>query len=134
VRWASGAASVASVVAAVLAEICLCNVCSCQEILRRNGRGGSLLNNAGIAARAALAPLAAGGGGARRVLIVDWDVHHGNGTQEIFWKDPAVMYFSVHRHDRATFYPGGQAGAMVSLKRLVVESPWSPFTRECQRC
>ena len=38
-----------------------------------------------------------------RVLIVDWDVHHGNGTQDIFWADPTVAYFSAHRYP---FYPG----------------------------
>lgn len=38
-----------------------------------------------------------------RVLIVDWDVHHGNGTQAIFWEDPAVAFFSSHRFP---FYPG----------------------------
>jgi len=38
-----------------------------------------------------------------RVLIVDWDVHHGNGTQDAFYDDPTVMYFSVHRYP---FYPG----------------------------
>ena len=38
--------------------------------------------------------------GAGRVLILDWDVHHGNGTQEIFESDPTVMYMSIHRHDR----------------------------------
>jgi acetoin utilization deacetylase AcuC-like enzyme len=38
-----------------------------------------------------------------RVLIVDWDVHHGNGTQEVFYNDPSVLYFSVHRYP---FYPG----------------------------
>jgi acetoin utilization deacetylase AcuC-like enzyme len=38
-----------------------------------------------------------------RVLIVDWDVHHGNGTQAIFYDDPTVFYFGVHRHP---FYPG----------------------------
>ena len=38
--------------------------------------------------------------GAERVLILDWDVHHGNGTQEIFEEDPTVMYMSIHRHDR----------------------------------
>ena len=37
------------------------------------------------------------------VLIVDWDVHHGNGTQEIFYRDPSVFYFSVHR---SPYYPG----------------------------
>lgn len=38
-----------------------------------------------------------------RVLIVDWDVHHGNGTQAIFWEDPSVGFFSMHRWP---FYPG----------------------------
>ena len=41
--------------------------------------------------------------GLGRVLIVDWDVHHGNGTQETFYEDPSVFYFSTHRHP---FYPG----------------------------
>lgn len=40
--------------------------------------------------------------GLERVLIVDWDVHHGNGTQEIFWEDPRVGFFSMHR---SPFYP-----------------------------
>lgn len=39
----------------------------------------------------------------QKVLIVDWDVHHGNGTQDIFYADPSVFFFSVHR---AHFYPG----------------------------
>lgn len=39
----------------------------------------------------------------RRILIVDWDVHHGNGTQEIFYEDSTVLYFSTHQ---APFYPG----------------------------
>ena len=38
-----------------------------------------------------------------RVLIVDWDVHHGNGTQDIFWDDPDVFYVSTHQHP---LYPG----------------------------
>jgi acetoin utilization deacetylase AcuC-like enzyme len=40
-----------------------------------------------------------------RVLIVDWDVHHGNGTQDIFYEDPEVMFFSIHRFGMG-FYPG----------------------------
>src|SRR5262249_6817922 len=40
-----------------------------------------------------------------RLLIVDWDVHHGNGTQDIFYEDPEVMFFSIHRYGRG-FYPG----------------------------
>lgn len=41
-----------------------------------------------------------------RVLIVDWDIHHGNGTQQMFYDDPHVMYISIHRHDDGTFFPG----------------------------
>ncbi len=40
-----------------------------------------------------------------RVLVVDWDVHHGNGTQDIFYEDPEVMFFSIHRYGMG-FYPG----------------------------
>jgi acetoin utilization deacetylase AcuC-like enzyme len=40
-----------------------------------------------------------------RVLIVDWDVHHGNGTQDIFYEEPRVMFFSIHRYGHG-FYPG----------------------------
>ena len=39
----------------------------------------------------------------RRILIVDFDVHHGNGTQDVFYRDPSVFYVSMHR---APFYPG----------------------------
>ncbi|XP_055680986.1 histone deacetylase 4 isoform X5 [Lutzomyia longipalpis] len=42
----------------------------------------------------------------RRVLIVDWDVHHGNGTQQVFYDDPTVLYLSIHRHDDGNFFPG----------------------------
>ncbi|CAL2039889.1 unnamed protein product [Caenorhabditis brenneri] len=44
----------------------------------------------------------------KRVLILDWDVHHGNGTQEIFYEDGNVMYMSIHRHDKGNFYPVGE--------------------------
>src|SRR5262249_25961918 len=40
-----------------------------------------------------------------RILIVDWDVHHGNGTQDIFFEDPNVIFYSIHRFG-AGFYPG----------------------------
>jgi acetoin utilization deacetylase AcuC-like enzyme len=56
---------------------------------RDRGMGFCLLNNVAIAA----ASLTARG---ERVLIVDWDVHHGNGTQSIFWDDPNVLYVSTH--------------------------------------
>lgn len=60
--------------------------------------GFCLFNNVAVAARAAVAE-----GIARRVLIVDWDVHHGNGTQDIFYEDPDVFYLSMHQHPQ---YPG----------------------------
>lgn len=59
--------------------------------------GFCLLNHVALGARLATRELSV-----ERVLIVDWDVHHGNGTQEIFWEDPQVAYFSMHRSD---FYP-----------------------------
>jgi acetoin utilization deacetylase AcuC-like enzyme len=40
-----------------------------------------------------------------RILIVDWDVHHGNGTQDVFYQEPEVLFFSIHRYGRG-FYPG----------------------------
>lgn len=42
----------------------------------------------------------------QRILIVDWDVHHGNGTQQVFYDDPNVLYLSIHRHDDGNFFPG----------------------------
>ena len=41
-----------------------------------------------------------------RVLVVDWDVHHGQATQHMFYNDPSVLYFSIHRYDYGFFYPG----------------------------
>ena len=41
-----------------------------------------------------------------RILVLDWDVHHGNGIQQIFYEDPRVLYFSLHRHDDGNFFPG----------------------------
>lgn len=67
------------------------------------GMGFCIFNNAAIAARYAQQHLEI-----ERVLIVDWDVHHGNGTQWIFYDDPSVFYFSTHQWP---YYPGtGMAG------------------------
>jgi acetoin utilization deacetylase AcuC-like enzyme len=59
--------------------------------------GFCLLNNVALAASAALAA------GLSRVVIVDWDVHHGNGTQDMFYHDPRVLFVSLHQYP---FYPG----------------------------
>jgi acetoin utilization deacetylase AcuC-like enzyme len=64
---------------------------------RDRAMGFCLLNNVAAAAAAARSA------GAQRVAILDWDVHHGNGTQDIFWNDPSVMYLSVHQYP---YYPG----------------------------
>jgi acetoin utilization deacetylase AcuC-like enzyme len=60
--------------------------------------GFCLVDNIAVAARYAQAELGIG-----RVAIVDWDVHHGNGTQEIFWDDESVFFASIHQWP---FYPG----------------------------
>lgn len=41
----------------------------------------------------------------KKILILDWDVHHGNGTQQEFYEDDDVMFISIHRFDHAKFYP-----------------------------
>ncbi|XP_076124605.1 histone deacetylase 7 isoform X1 [Alosa pseudoharengus] len=50
-----------------------------------------------------------------KILIVDWDVHHGNGTQEIFYNDPSILYISLHRYDDRTFFPGSGAPEEVGM-------------------
>jgi acetoin utilization deacetylase AcuC-like enzyme len=81
--------------------------------------GFCLFNNAAIAARYAQRQH-----GADKVAIVDWDVHHGNGTQDIFWDDPSVLYCSTHQ---MPLYPGtgakGETGA-----GNIVNAPLSPQT------
>lgn len=63
---------------------------------RSRGMGFCLLNNVAVSAAALVAR-------GERVLVVDWDVHHGNGTQEIFWDDPRLLYVSTHQWP---LYPG----------------------------
>ena len=65
---------------------------------RDRAMGFCLFNNIAVAARHARTRP-----GVERVLIVDWDVHHGNGTQDIFYEDPSVFFLSMHQHP---FYPG----------------------------
>ena len=72
---------------------------------RSRGMGFCLFNNIAVAAVHALEKA-----GLERVLIVDWDVHHGNGTQDVFYKDPRVLFFSTHLADH---YPGTGAARQV---------------------
>ncbi|WP_254949424.1 MULTISPECIES: histone deacetylase [unclassified Cyanobium] len=81
------------------------------------GMGFCIYNNVAIAARHLQAMH-----GLERILIVDWDVHHGNGTQDIFWRDPTVLFFSSHQ---APFYPGSGT----RLERG--EGPGAGFTHNC---
>jgi acetoin utilization deacetylase AcuC-like enzyme len=62
------------------------------------GMGFCIFNNIAIGAR-----LAARKYGVARILIADWDVHHGNGTQAVFWSDGSVLFFDTHQHP---WYPG----------------------------
>ncbi|CAG8455989.1 16328_t:CDS:10 [Dentiscutata heterogama] len=64
-----------------------------------------------------------------KVFILDWDIHHGNGTQKAFYNDPNVVYCSIHRYDNANFYPGDpQAGHTFvgggQAKGKTINIPW----------
>lgn len=61
---------------------------------------------------------------------MDWDIHHGNGTQEIFFEDFNVLYISVHRFDRGEFFPHTGDGAATLVGRgpgegFTVNIPWN---------
>jgi acetoin utilization deacetylase AcuC-like enzyme len=62
--------------------------------------GFCLFNNIALAAQHARTKH-----GLTRILVIDWDVHHGNGSQDVFWSEPEVMFFSIHRFGHG-FYPG----------------------------
>jgi acetoin utilization deacetylase AcuC-like enzyme len=73
---------------------------------RDRAMGFCIFNNVAIGARYALRNFSL-----QKIMIVDWDVHHGNGTQRSFYEDPQVLYFSTHRY--GFFYPGTGAATEV---------------------
>jgi len=80
--------------------------------------GFCLFNNAAIAARHARQRH-----GAERIALVDFDVHHGNGSQDIFWSDKSVMYCSTHQ---MPLYPGTGAASERGEHNTIVNAPLSP--------
>ncbi|HRA65275.1 MAG TPA: histone deacetylase, partial [Caldilinea sp.] len=87
--------------------------------LAYQGMGFCLFANAAIAARWAQRHH-----GIDRVLIVDFDVHHGNGTQDIFYKDPSVLFFSTHQFP---FYPGTGAATELGADKAYGTTVNVPF-------
>jgi acetoin utilization deacetylase AcuC-like enzyme len=77
--------------------------------------GFCFFNNAAVAARHAMAPC-----GAERVAVVDFDVHHGNGVQRIFWGDKNVLYCSTHQ---MPLYPGTGAVSETGAFNNIVNAP-----------
>ncbi|WEZ84171.1 histone deacetylase family protein [Rhizobium sp. 32-5/1] len=86
---------------------------------KNKAMGFCFFNNVAIAARHAQQKH-----GAERVAIVDWDVHHGNGTQDIFWDDPSVLFCSTHQ---MPLYPGTGAKHETGAGNIV-NAPLSPDT------
>ncbi|XP_032738615.1 polyamine deacetylase HDAC10 isoform X7 [Lontra canadensis] len=92
---------------------------------RAAANGFCVFNNVAIAARYAQKQH-----GVRRILIVDWDVHHGQGIQYIFEDDPSVLYFSWHRYEHGRFWPylresDADAVGLGPGRGFTVNLPWN---------
>ena len=98
----AAAGTVVSAVEAVMTDRARSAFCAVRppghHASQSRGMGFCVFNNVAIGARHACRRH-----GVERVLIADWDVHHGNGTQEVFWSDGSVLFFDTHQHP---WYPG----------------------------
>ncbi|EER44443.1 histone deacetylase hda1 [Histoplasma capsulatum H143] len=74
---------------------------------RNKTMGFCLFNNVCVAAKVCQKEF---GDKCRKILILDWDVHHGNGIQKAFYDDPNILYISIHVYRDGSFYPGGEGG------------------------
>lgn len=87
-------------------------------------QGFCIYNNVAVAAKYAIKKH-----NLKRVLIFDWDVHHGDSTSKLFYKDASILYISLHRYDHGEFYPQGNFGSMEMLgeesgKGFNLNLPW----------
>ncbi|XP_031208375.1 polyamine deacetylase HDAC10 isoform X2 [Mastomys coucha] len=97
---------------------------------RAAANGFCVFNNVAIAAKYAKQKY-----GLQRILIVDWDVHHGQGIQYIFNDDPSVLYFSWHRYEHGSFWPflpesDADAVGQGQGRGFTVNLPWNQFDPE----
>ncbi len=99
---------------------------------KHEAMGFCLFNNIGVAisdVKKEYHGKGRGEAGALKILVVDWDVHHGNGIQQLFVDDPHVLYISLHRYDAKSFYPNfASAGAYFTGvgkgRGYTVNIPW----------
>lgn len=92
-----------------------------------NAAGFCLFSNVAVAAKTILRDYPES---VRKILVLDWDVHHGNGTQRAFYNDPRVLYMSLHRYEGGKFYPGTDYGSHTKTgegkgEGYNVNIPWS---------
>ena len=81
--------------------------------------GFCIFNNVAIAARYAIEKY-----NLSRVLILDWDIHHGDGSQDIVLNDDRILFVSLHRYDNASYYPE-KLDSNYNISKNVINIPWS---------